>query len=168
MPPADYDRWVPESGNPDGHSSRIINVMSSADDLANSDKRPRNTGGLRPWRPGESGNPSGRPRDQRATAVRALRKLGDVAAWVDLYRRAYAAKQYRCCTEILKYLSDKRDGKPGVADPAADKKSSVDLYADQRIQVAIRNLHVRPEQQDRTALTLSTAEPHAINNERDK
>src|SRR5215471_21079064 len=91
----------------------------SANSGGNSVIHGRNTSGLRPWRPGQSGNPSGRPKGQRSTTIAVLAKLGDQNAWVQCYRMAEQQKDVRAMIEILRYLTDRRDGKPFVADNPA-------------------------------------------------
>ena len=111
----------------------------------NTGKGRRNTSGLRPWRPGQSGNPSGRPKGQRSTAITVLAKLGDQNAWVQCYRMAEQQKDVRAMVEILRYLTDRRDGKAYITEnPAASKPTSV-LQNDTRLQVAIQQLVTKPQ-----------------------
>jgi hypothetical protein len=69
-----------------------------------------------------------------------LQKLGDSEAWIDLYGKAYDAREYRVCAEILRYMTDKRDGKPVIGTPEEHPEKASDTY-DPRIQQAIANLH---------------------------
>src|SRR5215471_6119581 len=112
----------------------------SANSGGNSVIHGRNTSGLRPWQPGQSGNPKGRPKGQRSTAIAVLAKLGDQNAWVRCYRMAEEQKDVRAMVEILRYLTDRRDGKAYVAgNPAASQKSDA-LQQDSRLQTAIQQL----------------------------
>ena len=112
----------------------------SANSEQNRAERTYNTSGLRPWTPGQSGNPSGRPKGQRSTAIAVLAKLGDQNAWVQCYRMAEQQKDVRAMVEILRYLTDRRDGKAYVAgNPAASQKSDA-LQQDSRLQTAIQQL----------------------------
>ena len=85
-----------------------------------------------------------------------------------LYQEAYDSGNLNLCWQIREDIQNRITGKPFVARNPANDNKGIDLYSDNRIQLAIGNLHIRSDQQDQTALTLSAAEPHAINNEADK
>ena len=78
--------------------------------MSDTEKQRRNTDGLRPWKPGESGNPGGRPKGTSITA--RLRKLvekneGEVAdALCKAIVKAGLKGDYRFVKEIL----DRLDG----------------------------------------------------------
>lgn|SRR6516162_3464956 len=112
----------------------------TANSAGNSEKRGYNTSGLRPWKPGRSGNPSGRPKGQRSTAIAVLARLGDQNAWVQCYRMAEQQKDVRAMIEILRYLTDRRDGKPYVAENTAVSQKPDVLKSDMRLQAAIVQL----------------------------
>ena len=97
-----------------------------------------------------------------------LRRLDKVAPVDRLYQEAYDAGDLSLGWQIREDIQNRITGKPSVARNPANDNKGIDLYSDNRIQLAIRNLHIRSDQQDQTALTLSTAEPQAINNDADK
>jgi len=110
----------------------------SANSEQNRAERTYNTSGLRPWTPGQSGNPSGRPKGQRSTAIAVLAKLGDQNAWVQCYRMAEQQKDVRAMIEILRYLADRRAGKPYIAENPATQQKADALQQDSRLQAAIQ------------------------------
>src|SRR5215469_13401722 len=112
----------------------------TANSDGNTEQRHRNTSGLRPWKPGQGGNPSGRPKGRRSTAIAVLAKLGDQNAWVQCYRMAEQQKDVRAMVEILRYLTDRRDGKAFIAENPAEKQKSDALQQDTRLQTAIQQL----------------------------
>src|SRR5262249_33648634 len=117
---------------------RIEPMTTNSD--GNRAERRYNTNGLRPWKPGQSGNPRGRPKGQRSTAIAVLAKLGDQNAWVQCYRMAEQQKDVRAMVEILRYLTDRRDGKAYVAENPATSQKSDALQQDTRLQAAIPQL----------------------------
>ncbi len=52
---------------------------------------------------------------ERSTAAAILDKIKDAEAWLECYRQARADGDVRAMVDILKYLTDRRDGRPAQA-----------------------------------------------------
>ena len=80
----------------------------------------------------------------RNSAYHVLRELDDKASWKQIYQAAWEKNQLALCIDVLRYLTDRRDGRPFTAENPAISKQSAALAQDNRLQVAIQNLVLTP------------------------
>lgn len=81
-----------------------------------------------------------------------LQLLNHKEEWQKIYRDAFEAKDYGLCFQILRYLTDRRDGKPYVAsNPSCN---NVTRPPDQNLNVAINMLTVDSERPRRRQVVI--------------
>ena len=101
----------------------------------------------------------------RNSAFSILKELGDKQAWTELYAQAVESKDARLRFEILRYLTDRRDGKPYVAENPADSSSKGQMN-DNRLQIAAQSLTViaapKPKRKYTKKLQAAPADQQAI------
>lgn len=92
----------------------------------------------RPFQPGQSGNPNGRPKTKpfRDAILRALEAAGDEAALLDAVATALVVKASSGDVQAIKELADRMDGKVPQAviggdedDPPIQTVTRIELVA---------------------------------------
>ena len=85
---------------------------------ASSDSRARSLANLKPFKPGQSGNPGGRPKGivQRAVRKQLLAEIASGVKNVDAVAAAQVEKAIAGDTAAFVAIRDTCDGKPGPAD----------------------------------------------------
>src|SRR5215467_3695508 len=91
----------------------------SANSEGNSDARARSLANLKPYKPGQSGNPKGRPKSlfSRAARKHLRQSIAEFVTQLDavIDAQIQQAIQKRC-TQAATFLRDTVDGKPGSGD----------------------------------------------------
>lgn len=72
-----------------------------------------------------------------------LSRLGGHKAWLECYAMAREQKKVDVMVTILRYLTDRRDGRAPVADSPSSSQSQP-MVNDNRLQLAIQSLIVHP------------------------
>jgi hypothetical protein len=89
------------------------------------------------WTERQPGRPAKRPAIHGNCGANPA---GDQNVWIQCYRLAEQQKNVRAMIEILRYLTDRRDGKAYVAENPAERQKADSLPQDNHMQAAIREL----------------------------
>jgi len=77
---------------------------------------------------------------ERSTAASILDKINDAEAWLECYELAKEQEDVRGMVEILKYLTDRRDGRPSQSLRISEESDRVAPEEIERARSIIREL----------------------------
>lgn len=100
-----------------------------------------------PWKPGESGNPSGRPKSKPLTDA-CLKRLSDHPKDLDAVARALITQAKRGSVKAFSELADRLEGKPASHD-AIDLSVNYGEELIRRINAGLERVRQGQEQRER-------------------
>ena len=84
---------------------------------------------------------------ERSTAASILDKINDAEAWLECYTLAKEQGDVRGMVEILKYLTDRRDGRPSQSLRISEESSRVAPEEIERARAIIGELYPTEQRQ---------------------